>query len=475
MFERFTDRARKVMALANQEAQRCNHEYIGTEHILLGLVKEGSGAGATALKNLGVDLGKLRHEIEKLVQRGPDTISMGKLPNTPRARHVVEYAIEEARALHHSNIDAEHLLLGLLRETDGTAAQVLVNLGLKLEDVRREVLGLLQAGPDRESSRHLPEVRAGRSLFGRFWSRAGKWIGTGGEDPMYERFTDRARKVMALANQEAQCFHHEYVGTEHLLLGLALEGSGVGAAVMKNLGVDLAKLRAEVEKLVKHGPDTVTLDKLPETPRAKRAIEYAVEEARALNHNYVGTEHILLGLLRESEGVAAQVLMNLGLQLTDVRQEVLNLLGAGVEDAPRPAEAIESREGSTSAGETVEEPPRVANYKDLPVWREADELAQQIYAVTAAFPPVPMPTVASRLRELALSIPPYMAEAHSRPAPAETRWFLNAAFGSLRELRYLLDFAQRLEFLKSEDHQRLDDLAEKVDRLLRLFYAAPGR
>ena len=148
---------------------------------------------------------------------------------------------------------------------------------------------------------------------------------------MFERFTDRARKVMALANQEAQRFNHEYIGTEHILLGLVKEGSGVGANVLKNLDVDLRKVRLEVEKLVKAGPEMVTMGKLPQTPRAKKVIEYAIEEARNLNHNYVGTEHLLLGLLREHDGVAAQVLMNLGLKLEEVREEVLNLLGAGAD------------------------------------------------------------------------------------------------------------------------------------------------
>src|ERR1700716_3403140 len=144
---------------------------------------------------------------------------------------------------------------------------------------------------------------------------------------MYERFTDRARKVMQLANQEAQRFNHEYIGTEHILLGLVKEGSGVAANVLKNLDIDLRKIRLEVEKIVQAGPDMVTMGKLPQTPRAKKVIEYSIEEARNLNHNYVGTEHLLLGLLREQEGVAAQVLMNLGLKLEDVREEVLNLLG----------------------------------------------------------------------------------------------------------------------------------------------------
>ncbi len=153
---------------------------------------------------------------------------------------------------------------------------------------------------------------------------------------MYERFTDRARKVMQLANQEAQRFNHEYIGTEHILLGLVKEGSGVAANVLKNLDVDLRKIRLEVEKLVQSGPDMVTMGKLPQTPRAKKVIEYSMEEARNLNHNYVGTEHILLGLLREQEGVAAQVLMNLGLKLEEVREEVLNLLGHG--EGPESAE-----------------------------------------------------------------------------------------------------------------------------------------
>ncbi len=176
---------------------------------------------------------------------------------------------------------------------------------------------------------------------------------------MYERFTDRARKVMQLANQEAQRFNHEYIGTEHVLLGLIKEGSGVAANVLKNLDVDLRKIRLEVEKLVQSGPDMVTMGKLPQTPRAKKVIEYSMEEARHLNHNYVGTEHILLGLLREQEGVAAQVLMNLGLKLEEVREEVLNLLGHGLEGEETSgrggrggSEQGEEREGRKSKSKT---------------------------------------------------------------------------------------------------------------------------
>ena len=143
---------------------------------------------------------------------------------------------------------------------------------------------------------------------------------------MYERFTDRARKAMQLANHEVARLNHPYIGTEHILLGLVKEGSGVAANVMKNHDVNPENIRLAVDKIVEACPDMVTMRKLPQTPRAKKVIEYSLEEARNLNQNYVGTEHILLGLLREHEGVAAQVLMNLGFRLENVREEVLNLL-----------------------------------------------------------------------------------------------------------------------------------------------------
>ena len=145
---------------------------------------------------------------------------------------------------------------------------------------------------------------------------------------MFDRFTDRAKKVMNLARQEAQRFNHEYLGTEHILLGLVQEGSGVAANVLKNMGIDLDRIRSEVEKLVKTGPSMVTMGQLPFTPRAKKVLELSMEEASNLGHNYIGTEHLLLGLIKENEGIAAKVLTNLGVKLEDVREEVLEFLGA---------------------------------------------------------------------------------------------------------------------------------------------------
>jgi ATP-dependent Clp protease ATP-binding subunit ClpC len=165
---------------------------------------------------------------------------------------------------------------------------------------------------------------------------------------MYDPFTDRAKKVMHLASQEAQRFNHEYVGTEHILIGIVKEGCGVAATVLKNVGVDLPKTRLEVEKILQSGPDAFTAGTLRPTPRAKLMLEYSIEEARRLNDHRVGTEHLLLGILRDANTVAAQVLLNLGLRLDQVREELLKLLGQnGVQDGTRgattPALAEESK------------------------------------------------------------------------------------------------------------------------------------
>ena len=138
---------------------------------------------------------------------------------------------------------------------------------------------------------------------------------------MFERFTDRARKVMATANAEVERFGHECIGTEHIFLGLIKEGSGRGAAILKEKGVDIEKMVGEIEQLaaLKGGAREVAQGEAGRTPGAINVVKYAIEEARSLGHEYIGTEHILLGLLREGEGIAAQVLANLGVRIEDVR------------------------------------------------------------------------------------------------------------------------------------------------------------
>ncbi len=141
-------------------------------------------------------------------------------------------------------------------------------------------------------------------------------------------FTERVRKVLAMAREEAARLHHEYVGTEHILLGLIREGEGVAAAVLQNMSVDLDEVQQKIEDTVKKGKAAQTTGPdLPYTSRAKKVLELAMSEARELNHSYVGTEHLLLGLLREEKGIAAQVLTDAGVNLEAARTETLRLLG----------------------------------------------------------------------------------------------------------------------------------------------------
>jgi ATP-dependent Clp protease ATP-binding subunit ClpC len=142
---------------------------------------------------------------------------------------------------------------------------------------------------------------------------------------VFERFTDRARRVVVLAQEEARLLNHNYIGTEHLLLGLIHEGEGVAARALESLGISLESVRSEVEEIIGHG-GAPTGGHIPFTPRSKKALEMSLREALELGHNYIGTEHQLLGLLRVKDGVAAEVLTQLGADHDRVRQQVIQLL-----------------------------------------------------------------------------------------------------------------------------------------------------
>jgi ATP-dependent Clp protease ATP-binding subunit ClpC len=166
---------------------------------------------------------------------------------------------------------------------------------------------------------------------------------------VFERFTDRARRVVVLAQEEARLLNHNYIGTEHILLGLIHEGEGVAAKALESLGISLEAVRAQVEEIIGHGGSTPS-GHIPFTPRAKKVLELSLREALQLGHNYIGTEHILLGLIREGEGVAAQVLVKLGADLSRVRQQVIQLL-SGYSGGKEPAGAGAPSAGGAQAGE----------------------------------------------------------------------------------------------------------------------------
>ncbi len=144
---------------------------------------------------------------------------------------------------------------------------------------------------------------------------------------MFERFTERARKIMALANGAAQEWNHEYIGTEHILIGVVKEGTGLGGDILKKFGMTVDKLEKTMKSLLTSGPEMVTMGKLPQTPSSKKVIEFAIENARRMNHNAVGTEHILLGLLDVEEGFAHDALIRYGITKDLAQKEVNHLLG----------------------------------------------------------------------------------------------------------------------------------------------------
>jgi len=340
-FDKFTPRARKVITLAQEEAVRFNHNYIGTEHLLLGLLREGEGVAAKVLVEMGVELNRVRSAVEFMIGRG-DRMIVGEIGLTPRAEQVIELAVDEARQLGHHYIGTEHLLLGLVREGEGIAAGVLESLGVNLEKVRAETVRVLaRLGPSAGAVEDVTESAEGTGNGSEQGAQPGR-----GPD-RFDKFTDRARKVLTLAQEEATRFNHNYIGTEHLLLGLVREGEGVAAKILSNLGVELNRVRSAVEFMIGRG-DRMLVGEIGLTPRAKKVIELAVDEARQLGHHYIGTEHLLLGLIREGEGVAAKVLDSFGVNLEKVRTQTIQVLS---QSGGTPGQTIQSLSQSSTTHE----------------------------------------------------------------------------------------------------------------------------
>ncbi|HEV8229861.1 MAG TPA: Clp protease N-terminal domain-containing protein [Candidatus Limnocylindria bacterium] len=318
-FDRFNDRAKRVLALAQDEAIRFNHNYIGTEHLLLGLAREGEGVAAKTLDALGVTLSNLRSSVEKIIGRGDSTITPSQISLSPRTKKVIELAIDEARKLGHSHVGTEHLLLGLVREGGHVGAKALESLGVSLEAVRHKVIATL-GQPHREVGASAPESVSSQSTE--------QFAGP------FDRFTDRAKRVLALAQGEAIRFNHNYIGSEHLLLGLIREQDGVAARALQTLGAELEKARQAVSFIIGRGDAATAPSEITLSPRTKKIIELAIDEARKLGHGRVGTEHLLLGLAREGEGIASGILESLGITMDKVRRAVIETLGQMKPDLP---------------------------------------------------------------------------------------------------------------------------------------------
>ena len=310
-FEKFTERARKVLSLAQEEAQRFNHQYIGTEHILLGLVREGDGVAAKVLSDLGVELLKVRAAVEFIIGRG-DRVVLGEIGLTPRAKKVVELAVDEARRLNHHYIGTEHLLLGLIREGEGIAAGALESLGVNLEKVRRTTIEVLSQGGPGVASRRTDASSTDESR----------------PRPDFGRFTERARLAIRTAIVEARERDQAEVNTGHMLLALLQEDESLAALALQQAGVNLDAAQRLVEQNIdartpvggQSARDAVGLD-----AHTLRMIALAADESRQMGDLYVGTEHLLLGLIQEGNGLGAQVLLTLGANLSQLRSISMNL------------------------------------------------------------------------------------------------------------------------------------------------------
>lgn len=301
MFDRFTERARKVMSYARQEAERLNHDYIGTEHILLGLCREGTGMGIHLLRSQNANPDEIKKEILTRVRAGMKQIALKQLPFTDRAKKVLEFAIVEAIQMDNNHVGTEHIMLGVLREAEGIGAQTLHHFGITIEKAHEDLVHLHDQH-DRNLSVPPPPA----------------------QDFPVRGFTDRAEKVMQLAIDAARNLGQACVGTEHILLGLAVEGSGVAANVLEEMGTGPERLLQILNEQPKAKTPPVAL---PLSPGAEKAVVMAYEEARKLEHTFVGTEHLLLGLLHDPKEGAAKALEACGLELNAVRCEVMEFMG----------------------------------------------------------------------------------------------------------------------------------------------------
>jgi ATP-dependent Clp protease ATP-binding subunit ClpA len=303
-FGLFNDRAKRVLALAQDEAIRFNHNYIGTEHLLLGLVREGEGLAARVLSSRGVELSKVRTAVEFIVGRGDATKSPSEITLSPRTKRVIEIAVAEAQRLGHGNVGTEHLLLGLVVEGEGIATGVIESLGIRLEHLRVILLSEMTGA-------HITSPPTAGPAAG------------GSHGGPFDRFDHHAKRVLALAQDEAIRFNHNYMGPEHLFLGISREGESVGGQVLRDLGLELGEIRRHVESLVGRGDTSASPSEITLTPRMKKVIELAIDESRSLGHGHVGPEHLLLGLLREGGNNACVILTQKGIPLDKVRESVI--------------------------------------------------------------------------------------------------------------------------------------------------------
>jgi len=309
----FTERVRNVLGMAREEAARLHHEYVGTEHILLGVIREGEGVAATMLQNLGVEMDEVKRLIEEAVKRGRPALTTGPdLPYTSRAKKVLELAMDEAREAGHSYVGTEHLLLGLLREKKGIAAQLLVHVGVTTENARDEMLRIL--GTETEPGGRRIRQASGEVVFRRV------------TEPL-PRFIERLRTVLADAHKVAADRSVTEVTPAHLAIALLEHGEGMANAALDRLGLDRGAAILALNDLTPVGTAEITPETIMGLDAAGIAVLQAMDVAQHQSRaQFAGTQHLLIGLLTTSSEVAA-VFSAQEISIAEVRGAIQSISG----------------------------------------------------------------------------------------------------------------------------------------------------
>jgi len=342
----FSKRAQMLLALARRAADRLNHDYVGTEHLLLGLLQLNDSTAATILTRLRIEPGMIRAELERRVGARSGPRITGNIPYTDQVKKVLALANRQTRAANHPYVGTEHILLGILSDGEGTAAQLLKSYGAELETAHMVMLSEfaqkpeypvegatdgtpLEKGPPQQTpdstatSADKPSLRP----LSRLMKTLKGWLI--GSHPAVSHsllpFTPESQQALAIARREAERLRHAFISTEHLLLALTSLGDGVATLAFARLGINLEDLRVKTENTVGSGPDTGVRETPSYTPRVKRALALAAKEAHRSRHKSLGSGHLLLGLIVEQDGVAAHILKEQGVDPRRTRALVREL------------------------------------------------------------------------------------------------------------------------------------------------------
>jgi ATP-dependent Clp protease ATP-binding subunit ClpA len=341
MFDRYTERARRVVFFARHEASQLGSAVIETEHLLLGAIREGEGLTGRLFAKDG--RGKqIRREIEGRSAHRDKVSTSVDMPLSQESRRVLSHAAEESRRMLHENIDIEHILLGLLREDDGVAAAVLRESGVELASTRAAILMFLNEKGAAMGHRGEPYTESEFTQSPSDYSPGANPQEYGG---LFARFTERARRVVFFARYEAARLGAASIEAEHLVLGLLRERKGITGRIFARHSVSLDETVREIELRRPSSAPPSSIE-IPLSLETKRVLAHAAQEGASLSHNYIGTEHLLLGLLREKASLAAVILGDKGIQLDPAREEVRALLAeaAAARGAPGPSVDIEIQE-----------------------------------------------------------------------------------------------------------------------------------